>query len=225
MIRAEGVWKVYHQPDGPVKALRDVSLRVGEGEFVTVSGESGSGKSTLLALLGAVDTPTRGEILFRGEPLSAAAPGRLARLRLARIGFVFQDFFLVRHLTAQENVMLPAALAGSEDPAGRARDLLEKVGLAHRRGHRPSDLSRGEMQRVALARALVNSPEMLIADEPTASLDRRHGDAIWELILKLNAGSGLTVIAATHSPHPAAGTGRVVELREGRVIADRGSAS
>ncbi|HXI03586.1 MAG TPA: ABC transporter ATP-binding protein, partial [Candidatus Saccharimonadales bacterium] len=171
MLEAEAVWKEFDQPDERVVALRDVTLAVAEGEFVAVTGESGSGKSTLLSLLGAIDRPTRGEIRFRGEPLGAATPGRLAEIRLRRIGFVFQDFLLVRHLTVSENVMLPAALAAAEDPRGRADALLARVGMAHRAGHRPGDLSRGEMQRVALARALVNRPEVLIADEPTANLD------------------------------------------------------
>lgn len=219
MIRAEAVWKEFRQPDQTVVALRDVSVSIAEGDFVAVTGESGSGKSTLISLLGALDRPTRGDVLYRGTSLSGASPEDMARLRLERIGFVFQEFHLVRHITVEDNIALPLSLRGVDGTGGRVERLLARVGLLDRRRRRPGDLSLGERQRVAVARALVNHPEVLIADEPTASLDRRNADLVWGLLEELG-GEGLTIIVATHSAELAARASRVIRLRDGVVDAD-----
>ena len=220
MIEARSVWREFVEPDQTIVALRDVSFRVAPRELVAVTGESGSGKSTLISLLGALDRPTRGEVLYRNKPLGSAAPEELSRLRLRRFGFVFQEFHLVRHLTVEDNVHLPLALQGSQEGRDWVRSLIEKVGLADRIRRRPDELSIGERQRVALARALVNRPELLLADEPTASLDRRNAGVIWELMERLNKEEELTVIVATHSAELAGRAERVITLRDGAVAAD-----
>ncbi|MEM7306311.1 MAG: ABC transporter ATP-binding protein [Planctomycetota bacterium] len=197
----------------PVRALVGVDLTVAEGELLLVTGGSGSGKTTLLSLLAGLDAPTRGVVEFRGEPLGEASPGRRAELRREHMGFVFQDFRLVRHLTARENVRLPL-LFGSGD-AARAEALLSRVGLAAKAARRPEELSRGEMQRAALARALVHRPAVVFADEPTASLDPISRATVWELLTELGREEGVAVVAATHDEVPA--EARVVRLHEGRL--------
>jgi len=219
ILEARGVFKEYAQPGGSVLALCDVGIAVAERELVVVTGESGSGKSTLLALLGALDLPSRGAIRLLGEPLESAGPARLAELRRRHIGFVFQDFHLVRHLNALENVRLPLFFEGGNHLRDEAVHLLERVGLRARLHHRPDALSRGEMQRVAVARALIHRPRVLLADEPTANLDRRNADAIWGLFRELNR-DGLTIVAATHNAEQARDAARLIRLKEGRVVSD-----
>lgn len=220
LIQASGVWKEFPQPGQNIIAIKGVSLEIAAGEFVAVTGESGAGKSTLLSLLGALDKPTRGTIDLLGNPLHSAPPEQLAAIRRDTIGFVFQDFRLVRHLSALDNVRLPLLFSGRFDRADNARALLKKMRLEHRLTHRPDSLSRGEMQRIALARALINEPKLLIADEPTANLDKGNTQAIWDFLLDLNRTSGLTIVVATHSPEIARGACRTVRLEDGEIVSD-----
>jgi len=218
LLEARDVDRTYPQPGRPVVALEGVTLDVEPGELVVVTGASGSGKSTLLSILGLLDRPSRGTVRFRGEPFDSASAARRAGVRLRAMGFVFQDFLLVRHLSALDNVRLPLELAG-EDGAARAEELLARVDLAERRAHLPHELSRGEMQRVALARALANRPEILLADEPTANLDRRNADRVFELLRELHRDDGLTLIVATHGRERVEIASRVLELEDGRLVA------
>jgi putative ABC transport system ATP-binding protein len=206
---------------GVVTVLDGVSLDVEPGEFVAVTGPSGSGKSTLLGLIAGLDRPTTGSIRVDGVELASLDEDALARLRLAKIGYVFQSFHLIPTLTALENVAVPLDLAGVPDADARATALLEEVGLKLRVGHYPTELSGGEQQRVALARAVANHPGLLLADEPTGNLDSATGAQIIDLLVGLHRRHGITLILVTHDPALAAHAGRVVELRDGRVVADR----
>ena len=213
LIRAESVAKTYRMGSTLVEAVQNVDLRVARGEFVSLMGPSGCGKTTLLNLFGCIDVPSRGTLHVFDEDVATMSERRRAELRLRRIGFVFQRFYLLPMLTAFENVELPMIemkIARSER-SERARSLLERVGLAHRMRHRPHQLSGGEMQRVAIARALSNQPDLIIADEPTGELDRKTGASILALIKELQIG-GLTVIMATHDPHAAELGHRVIEM-------------
>ena len=206
---------------GVVTILDGVSLEVGPGEFVAVTGPSGSGKSTLLGLIAGLDRPTAGSIKVDGVELASLDEDALARLRLGKIGYVFQSFHLIPTLTAIENVAVPLDLAGVPDTAARASALLEEVGLKMRVGHYPAELSGGEQQRVALARAVANDPGLLLADEPTGNLDSATGTQIIDLLVGLHRRHGTTLILVTHDPALAAHADRVVELRDGRVVGDR----
>jgi putative ABC transport system ATP-binding protein len=213
IIRAERIGKTYRMGSELVDAVQNVDLSVPRGEFISLMGPSGCGKTTLLNLFGCIDVPTSGELRVFGEDVSAMSERRRAELRLRRIGFVFQRFYLLPMLTAFENVELPMieAKIARRERSERARNLLERVGLAHRLRHRPHQLSGGEMQRVAIARALSNQPDLIIADEPTGELDRKTGASILSLIKELQTG-GLTVIMATHDPHAAELAHRVIEM-------------
>jgi putative ABC transport system ATP-binding protein len=205
-------------PAGPVTALADVTLDIGAGEYVAVEGPSGCGKSTLLHVLGCVDTPTTGDLFLEGEDVGTLSDAARSRIRLSKIGFVFQRFFLLPMLTALENVELPQAEAGRPKGARRerARLLLDYVGLGHRADHRPSQLSGGEMQRVAIARALANAPRLVLADEPTGELDRATGDGIARIFDRLHA-EGTAVVVVTHDPSIATRAQRVLRMRDGRL--------
>ena len=213
IVRAESVGKTYRMGSSLVDAVHDVDLTIPRGEFVALMGPSGCGKTTLLNLFGCIDVPTSGTLHVFGEDVATMSERRRAQLRLRRIGFVFQRFYLLPMLTAFENVELPMIEAGIArgERGERARSLLERVGLAHRLRHRPHQLSGGEMQRVAIARALSNQPELIIADEPTGELDRKTGSSILSLIKELQTG-GLTVIMATHDPHAAELGHRVIQM-------------
>ncbi len=202
-----------------VTALRGVSLQVEEGEYVAIVGPSGSGKSTLLTLLGGLDLPSSGSVAILGASLSALPDRALTRLRLERIGFVFQRFHLLPVLTARENVELPMAEMGVAPDARRARaaELLAYVGLADRSGHRPTQLSGGEMQRVAIARALANRPAILLADEPTGELDAATGREILALFRRLHA-DGTTLVVVTHDERVTSEASRVVRMLDGRIV-------
>jgi putative ABC transport system ATP-binding protein len=193
--------------------VQNVDLSVARGEFVALMGPSGCGKTTLLNLFGCIDVPTSGSLHVFGEDVTSMSEKRRAELRLRRIGFVFQRFYLLPMLTAFENVELPMIENGipRRERSERSRNLLERVGLSHRLKHRPHQLSGGEMQRVAIARALSNQPDLIIADEPTGELDRKTGASILALIQELQTG-GLTVIMATHDPHAAGMGHRVIEM-------------
>jgi putative ABC transport system ATP-binding protein len=203
----------------PVTALRDVSLCVDRGEYIGVVGPSGCGKSTLLHVLGCVDVATSGQVLFQDREVGSMTDAERSGLRLREIGFVFQRFFLLPMLTAWENVELPQAEAGVGRAERRKRtaELLDYVGLAQRAGHRPSELSGGEMQRVAIARALANRPGLLLADEPTGELDQATGEQIVQLLDRLHA-DGTAVVVVTHDPAVAARAHRLLRMRDGRIV-------
>lgn len=217
MIRLENVAKVY-SPGTPaeVVALHDVSLRIADGEFVAIMGPSGSGKSTLMNLIGCLDVPTAGRCLIDGIDVATLDATGRARLRLDKLGFVFQGFHLLTRMTALENVMLPLAYAGV--PRRERRVLAEKaladVGLGERMRHRPSELSGGQQQRVAIARALINRPPVLLADEPTGALDTRTGHEILRLFKRLQL-AGHTIILITHDPQVAQAADRALHIRDG----------
>jgi putative ABC transport system ATP-binding protein len=204
---------------GPVTALRDISMRIDPGEYIGIVGPSGCGKSTLLHVLGIVDLPTDGEVLFDDRPVGVLSAADRSRLRLREIGFVFQRFFLLPMLTAWENVELPQAEAGAgrAERSDRTRELLEYVGLAGRADHRPSELSGGEMQRVAIARALANRPRLLLADEPTGELDQTTGNQIISLIDRLHR-DGMAVVVVTHDLAVAARAQRLLRMRDGQIV-------
>jgi putative ABC transport system ATP-binding protein len=217
----DDVVKDYGSGETLVTAVDGIDLRVRRGEFVVVAGPSGSGKTTLLQLLGALDRPTRGRVLFEGRDLNRMADRELALLRRERIGFIFQQFNLIPTLNAAQNVevaMAPLRLKASERQ-GRAEELLKRVGLGHRLGNLPSQLSGGEQQRVAIARALANGPDVLLADEPTGNIDTRTGQQIVALLSELNEQEGLTVLLITHDPSIAQSVERVVQLQAGRLQA------
>jgi putative ABC transport system ATP-binding protein len=218
VVEAVDVSRVFPMPAGPVVALRDVSLTIAAAEYVAVVGPSGCGKSTLLHVVGCVDTPTSGEVRIDGQPVAALPDAERSRIRLTRIGFVFQRFFLLPMLSALENVELPQAEAGvaREARRARARELLDYVGLAHRADHRPAQLSGGEMQRVAIARALANRPRLVLADEPTGELDQATGAAIAGLFDRLHQ-DGTAVVVVTHDPAIADRAQRVLRMRDGRI--------
>jgi len=221
IVEGRDLTRVFPMPAGAVTALGHVSIRIEIGEHVAITGPSGCGKSTLLHLLGCVDQPTGGSLLFEGRDVGALSESERSRIRLNRIGFVFQRFFLLPMLTAWENVELPQAEAGASksDRRARTRELLEYVGLTERVDHRPSQLSGGEMQRVAIARALANRPAVLLADEPTGELDAATGQEILELFRRLNR-DGATLVVVTHDERLAREAGRTVTMLDGR-IADR----
>ena len=218
IVEAQGLTKVFPMPAGPVVALDSVSLRIEAGEHVTIAGPSGCGKSTLLHVLGCVETPTAGTISLDGQDVAKLGDAERSRMRLTRIGFIFQRFFLLPMLTAWENVELPQGELGTPKAVRKARtaELLAYVGLAHRADHKPSQLSGGEMQRVAIARALANRPRLLLADEPTGELDEASGAQIADLLDRVNA-DGTTLVVVTHNAALAARAGRRLTMRSGRL--------
>jgi putative ABC transport system ATP-binding protein len=219
MIRLERVSKTYRQGGDSVRALDDVSLEIAAGEFVAVMGPSGSGKSTMLHLMGGLDTPTAGEVVVEGRALAQLRDDEVTIFRRRRIGVVFQFFNLLPTLTAEENVALPLLYDGRRlaDVRDRVGAVLEAVGVAARRRHRPDELSGGEMQRVAIARALVTEPAVLLADEPTGNLDSATGADVLRLVRAANRERGVTVVLVTHDPGAAAGAGRTIRLVDGRI--------
>ena len=218
LIEARTLGKVFPMGGGPVHALRDISLQMCAGEYLTIRGPSGCGKSTLLHILGCVDTPTSGSLLFDSRDVGSLADAERSEIRLRSIGFVFQRFFLLPMLTAAENVDVPQAEAGvpKADRRRRTMELLEYVGLAHRADHRPSQLSGGEAQRVAIARALANRPRLLLADEPTGELDRANGEHIAELLDRVQT-DGTAVVVVTHDGALAERAPRRLLMRDGRI--------
>jgi putative ABC transport system ATP-binding protein len=205
-------------PSGPVTALRDVSIQILQGEYVAITGPSGCGKSTLLHLLGCVDSPTSGSLLFEGRDAARLSESERSRIRLTRIGFIFQRFFLLPMLDAWENVELPQSEIGvpPRERHERTRELLDYVGLGYRARHRPSQLSGGEMQRVAIARALANRPALVLADEPTGELDEDTGEQIADLFDRVNA-DGTALVVVTHNAILAHRARRHLAMRRGRV--------
>ena len=222
MIVAEGLEQTYRSGGRPLVVLHGVDLSIAAEEFVAIVGPSGSGKTTLLGLLAGLDQPTSGRVLLDGTDLTALDEDDRARLRVERVGFVFQTFQLVPTLTAFENVLVPLELQRRDDRAARerARELLMRVGLGERLDHYPAQLSGGEQQRVAIARAFANEPRILFADEPTGNLDAATGGRIVELLLELNESARATLVLVTHDPDLAGRAHRTIRIAGGRIVGD-----
>jgi putative ABC transport system ATP-binding protein len=203
-----------------VPALRGVSLRIRPGEFTAIVGPSGSGKTTLLNVIGCLDLPTEGTYRLQGREVTSLSDAQLSRLRGQGIGFVFQDYSLLRRYTALRNVQLPRYYAKGRGDRKRAMAVLTEVGLAERAGHRPTELSGGEQQRVAVARALMNDPFLILADEPTGNLDSVSGQELVDVFRRLNAERGITVLVVSHDPEVSAQAHRVIRMHDGQIVAD-----
>ncbi|WP_312886970.1 ABC transporter ATP-binding protein [Actinocrinis puniceicyclus] len=221
-IEARDVRRVYRLDGVDVDALRGVSLRIEEGEYVAITGPSGSGKSTLMHLLGCLDRPTSGSLLVGGRDIARLGDADLAQVRNEEIGFVFQSFQLLARTSALDNVALPLVYRGigRGERRRRAKEALEAVRLGHRLGHRPTQLSGGEQQRVAIARALVGEPRVLLADEPTGNLDTVNGDEVMTILERLNGERGVAVVLVTHEAEVAARARRLIRIRDGLVVED-----
>jgi putative ABC transport system ATP-binding protein len=221
LIETQDLWKTYVMGSEEIHALRGVSIQIERGEYVAIMGPSGSGKSTLMNLIGCLDTPSKGSYLLNGKQVSEMNDDELARIRNEEIGFVFQTFNLLPRATALHNVELPLIYAGmpSKDRQQRALEALSKVELSDRKTHRPNELSGGQRQRVAIARALVNTPSILLADEPTGNLDSKTGEEIMALFARLHD-SGNTIVLVTHEADIAARAHRTIHIRDGNVERD-----
>jgi putative ABC transport system ATP-binding protein len=219
-VTATALTRTYGDGDSAVHALRGVSLDLPAGQFTAVMGPSGSGKSTLMHLLAGLDTPSSGAVTVAGQDITNMKDRELTRLRRKHIGFVFQSFNLLPTLSAEENVVLPLAIAGRRPPQEEISALISRVGLTERRDHRPSELSGGQQQRVAIARALITRPTVLFADEPTGNLDSESGAGILRLLRDAVDIDGQTTLMVTHDPRAAAIADRVLYLADGRVVAD-----
>lgn len=227
IIKLENVWKVYWLGKVELIALKGVSLEVTRGDFVTIMGPSGSGKSTLLNMIGCLDVPTRGKVILKGKDILQLTEDQLSQLRGKTIGFVFQEFNLLPHLTAIENVMLPMVFQGKslEIRRKRAKQLLISVGLQKRISHQPAELSGGERQRVAIARAFANNPELVIADEPTGNLDSTTGKKIMEVLKNFHQKEKKTIIVVTHDPNIAGYSKKIFNIKDGQIITDHKEAT
>lgn len=222
LIKLEGITKVFFTDEVETHALSGVHLQVDEGEYVCIAGPSGCGKSTLLSLLGLLDTPTQGGYWLNGQPVAALDAAARARIRNREVGFIFQSFNLIGDLTVFENVELPLTYRGlnAAERKQRATEALERVGMAHRTKHYPSQLSGGQQQRVAVARALGGKPSILLADEPTGNLDSKNGEAVMELLRDLHR-DGATICIVTHDERFARHAERTVHLFDGRIVEER----
>jgi putative ABC transport system ATP-binding protein len=220
MIQIEGLTKVYRTGDHEVHALRNVGLTIEDGEFVAIIGASGSGKSTLMNILGCLDQPTAGDYVLDGMRVSDLTEDELALVRNQAIGFVFQNYNLLPRMPAVRQVELPLVYRGIRDRLPLAVEALTAVGLADRLYHKPTELSGGQQQRVAIARALITSPSLILADEPTGNLDSRTSLEIIALFQLLNRERGITVIYVTHEAEIAEHAGRIIQMRDGRIVAD-----
>ena len=220
LISMRDIWRTYEMGTEQLHALRGVSFDVQRGEYLAIIGPSGSGKSTLMNLIGCLDQPTRGEYWLAGTNVSTLNDNQLAEIRNRRIGFVFQQFNLLKRTTALENVELPLVYGGARDRRERAKRALQLVGLGDRMHHKPNELSGGQQQRVAIARALVMEPSIILADEPTGNLDTKSGAEIMEIFRRLNEDEGITVIFVTHDAEVGAQTRRVLLIRDGVITGD-----
>jgi putative ABC transport system ATP-binding protein len=222
MLNMRDLSKVYRTETVETSALDGIDLEIADGEFVAIMGPSGCGKSTLLNIIGMLDSPSSGSYVFNGQEVAGLPEGKLADVRKKNLGFIFQSFNLVDELTVRENVEL--ALLYHSVPASerrqRADAVMDKVGIAHRAKHRPSQLSGGQQQRVAVARALVGNPKLILADEPTGNLDTQHGEEVMKMLQALNA-EGSTIVMVTHSPAHADYASRVVNMLDGRILVER----
>ncbi len=224
VIKLNRVFKRYFEgQENELCALDDVSLTIEQGSFVAIVGASGSGKSTLMNIVGALDRPSEGEYLLDGVDIMAAADTELSGIRNKKIGFVFQNFNLIPRINAQRNVELPMLYGGlgSRARAKKSLELLETVGMADRRHHKPNELSGGQKQRIAIARAMANDPAILLADEPTGALDSKTGRLVMDIFHELHEKQGKTIILITHSPELAEETERIVTLVDGKIVGDR----
>jgi len=221
MLKLNNITKLYEGGDVQTAALNGVSLEIRSGEYVAITGPSGCGKTTLLGILGMLDAADGGEYYFDGQSVAGLGESRLNSLRHSGIGFIFQNFNLIEELSVFENVELALEYTGMPAPQREAsvKAMLEKLGVAHRAQHRPSQLSGGQQQRVAIARALVARPKVLLADEPTGNLDSAHGDEVMKLLRQINL-EGTTVVMVTHSPEHAAQASRTLHLLDGRIVRD-----
>lgn len=219
-VEGRHIVKNFRLGDTVTEVLKDVSLRVMPGEFVSIMGPSGSGKSTLLYILGGLDTPTGGRVLLNGTDISSFGDEKMSVLRRRNIGFVFQFYNLIPNLNVEENIMLPLLLDGQkmERCTDRLDQILEMVGLSDRRRHTPRELSGGQQQRVAIARALIGNPGILFADEPTGNLDTKAGADIMSLLREINRSTGQTIIMVTHSPEAAKSSSRIITVRDGSIV-------
>ena len=224
-VEGRHIIKNFRLGDTVTEVLRDVSLQVMPGEFVSIMGPSGSGKSTLLYILGGLDTPTGGRVLLNGTDISSFGDQKMSSLRRRNIGFVFQFYNLIPNLNVEENIMLPLLLDGQkmERCKDRLDRILDMVGLSDRRRHTPRELSGGQQQRVAIARALIGNPGILFADEPTGNLDTKAGTDIMSLLREINRSTGQTIIMVTHSPEAAKSSSRIITVRDGRIVQDGSS--
>src|SRR6195256_6529348 len=226
LIKLDGVTKVFFTDEVETHALSGIHLQINKGEYVSIAGPSGCGKSTLLSILGLLDSPTEGQYLLNNRPVAELPASERARVRNREIGFIFQSFNLIGDLTVFENVELPLTYRGMKatERKERVHQALERVGMAHRAKHRPSQLSGGQQQRVAVARALVGHPSILLADEPTGNLDSKNGDAVMELLSELHQG-GATICMVTHDPRFTKHAQRTVHLFDGRIVDEKNGAT
>ena len=218
LIEVKNLSKVYGSGEAEVKALKNISLNIEQGEFVAIVGPSGSGKSTLLHLIGGVDKPSSGEVIIKGESIYKLKEKELAILRRRKLGFVFQFFNLIPVLTAEENIEMPVLLDNGKIDKNYMNELLKLLGLEERRNHHPSELSGGQQQRVSIGRALANKPSIILADEPTGNLDSKNGAEVMNLLTELNR-EGTTIIMVTHSQHDASFAHRTIHLFDGSIVA------
>jgi len=220
LIKLEDVWKIYNLGKIDIQVLKSINLEIFEKEFIVIFGRSGSGKSTLLNLISCLDIPTKGKVFLKNNDITKISEDDLANIRGKEIGFIFQQFNLLAHLTALENVALPAVFQGikEEKRIENAKKLLEIVGLSSRLNHRPNELSGGERQRVAIARSLINDPKIIVADEPTGNVDSKTGRIIMDILKKLNKEDQRTVILVTHDLNLIQNNNRVIEIKDGEII-------
>ncbi len=219
MIRLQDITKVYPMGKRELTVLRGVTINIEQGEMVAIMGASGSGKTTLLNIIGCLDKPTSGSYYLEGREVSRLSSGELAKVRGQKVGFVFQTFNLLSHLSAMANVELGLRYSGGGD-SHRAKEALAKVGLSDRAQHRPTELSGGEQQRVAIARALAKNPPLILADEPTGNLDSRSGEEIISTLLALHAEQGITLVVITHDANIAGHCQRIIHLKDGEVVTE-----
>lgn len=220
IVKTNKLKKVYSSASQKIIALKEIDIEIKKGEFVTIMGSSGAGKTTFLNLIGCLDRPTSGKLDILGCDPTKFNEEKLSRIRVEKIGFVFEDFFLISFLNALENVQLPLIFARNYKNNNRPRDLLKRVGLDHRLTHFPNELSGGELQRVAVARALANNPEILLADEPTGNLDTKNAQELFSLFRKLNREEVLTIVVATHNVRLGYSTDRIIHLNDGEIEKD-----
>ncbi len=216
MIKTENLTRTYGKGEGKVTALDGVSLTINDGEMVAIIGKSGSGKSTLLNLIGGLDKPTEGRIFYNDREIGSMKDSELSEFRLKNVGFVFQFFDLIPELTAEENVLLPSRLAKNKD-AG-ADEIYKALDISDRVKHYPSELSGGQQQRAAIARALINSPDVILCDEPTGNLDKASGEEVMDLLKRLNKDQGKTIVIVTHDKEIAGQCNRVIEISDGIIV-------